>query len=155
MKRILIAGVSTGAVLPLTACGNTNHYSHTSATSAAWGMPGVSGMSISRTGGGTPAPLISNTAPSSAQHSAADTMFAAQQQPQPNPGPPVSAPIDGAWALPLPTASYYISTCFACARASFTPATTWRLATERRSTRSAPESSPRPARRRGSGTGRN
>jgi murein DD-endopeptidase MepM/ murein hydrolase activator NlpD len=112
MKRILIAGVSTGAVLPLTACGNTNHYSHTSATSAAWGMPGVSGMSISRTGGGTPAPLISNTAPSSAQHSAADTMFAAQQQPQPNPGPPVSAPIDGAWALPLPTASYYISTCF-------------------------------------------
>jgi murein DD-endopeptidase MepM/ murein hydrolase activator NlpD len=43
---------------------------------------------------------------------------AAQQQPQAGPGPPpvttpqVSVPTDGTWALPLPTGSYYISTCF-------------------------------------------
>jgi murein DD-endopeptidase MepM/ murein hydrolase activator NlpD len=37
---------------------------------------------------------------------------AAEQQPQPNPGPPVSVPTDGAWVSPLPTGSYYISTCF-------------------------------------------
>jgi uncharacterized protein (DUF305 family) len=76
MKRILIAAASAGAILLLAACGSTNHSSHTSATSPAGAMPGMSGMSMSTTGDGTAAPLLSSAAPSSAQHNAADTMFA-------------------------------------------------------------------------------
>jgi len=72
MNRILIAGVSACVVLLLAACGSTNHSSHTSATNISGAMPG---MSMSTTGGGTAAPLVSSTAPSSAQHNAADTTF--------------------------------------------------------------------------------
>jgi uncharacterized protein (DUF305 family) len=76
MKRILIGGVSVGAVLLLAACGSTSHSSHTGTTSSAGAMPGMSGMSMSTTGGGTAAQLESSTAPSSTQHNAADIMFA-------------------------------------------------------------------------------
>jgi uncharacterized protein (DUF305 family) len=77
MKQILIAGVSAGAVLLLAACGSgTNHSSHTSTTSPAGAMPGMSGMSMSTSGGGTAAPLESSTAASSTQHNAADIIFA-------------------------------------------------------------------------------
>jgi uncharacterized protein (DUF305 family) len=75
MKRILIAAASAGATLLLAACGNTNHSSHTSAASTPAGMPGMSGMSTP-TRDGIAAPLVSSTAPSSAQHNAADSMFA-------------------------------------------------------------------------------